>query len=91
MEFWSCFWDDEDDPNSNIQHIAEHDLTTGDVEHVLRNPTDKGMSKSTGFPAVWGYTSDGRYIIVVYEEIAENTVRVITAYEVPERKRRRRK
>jgi uncharacterized DUF497 family protein len=51
----------------------------------------QGTSKSTGFPAVWGYTPDGRFIIVVYEEVAENTIRVITAYEVPERKRKRRK
>ena len=37
------------------------------------------------------FTPDGRFIIVVYEEVAEHTVRVITAYEVPERKRKRRK
>jgi uncharacterized DUF497 family protein len=57
----------------------------------LKNPTAEGTSKSTGFPAAWGNTPDGRYIIVVYEEVAERTVRVITAYDVPERKRKRRK
>ena len=91
MEVWSFFWDDEDDPNGNVEHIAEHDLTVDDVEHVVKNPTAEGTSKSSGLPAVWGYAPDGRYIIVVFEEVAENTVRVITAYEVPERKRRRRK
>jgi hypothetical protein len=55
MEFWSIFWDDENDPDGNVEHIAEHDLTVEDVEHVLRNPTEEGVSKSTGFPAVWGY------------------------------------
>jgi uncharacterized DUF497 family protein len=90
MEFWSFFWDEEDDPEGNVEHIAEHDLTVEDVEHVMKHPTDKGFSKATGFPAVWGYTPDGRFIIVVYEEVAEHTVRVITAYEVPERKRKRR-
>lgn len=91
MEFWSIIWDDENDPDGNVEHIAEHDLTIEDVEHVFRNPTDEGTSKSTGFPAIWGYVPDGRFIIVVYEEVAESTVRVITAYEVPEPKRKRKK
>jgi uncharacterized DUF497 family protein len=60
------------------------------VEHVLKNPTEEGKSRSSGLPAVWGYTPDDRFIIVVYEEVPLNTVRVITAYEVPERKRKRR-
>ena len=91
MAIWSFFWDDKHDPDGNVEHIAEHDLTMDDVEHVLHNPTEEGASKSTGLPAAWGYTPDGRYIIVVYEEVAEDTVRVTTAYEVPERKRKRRK
>jgi uncharacterized DUF497 family protein len=91
VEVWSFVWDDEDDPDGNVEHIAEHDLSIEDVEHVVKNPTDEGTSDSTGFPAVWGYTPDDRYIIVIYEEVAENTVRVITAYEVPEPKRRRRR
>jgi hypothetical protein len=70
MEFWSFFWDNENDPDGSVEHIAEHDLTVADVEHVLKNPTAEGTSKSTGFPAVWGYTPDGRFIIVVYEEVA---------------------
>ena len=91
MELWSIIWDDENDPDGNVEHVAEHDLTVEDVEHVLRNPTEEGASKSTGFPTVWGYVPDGRFIIVVYEEVAENTVRVITAYEVPEPKKKKKK
>jgi uncharacterized DUF497 family protein len=91
VDVWSFFWDDENDPNGNVEHISEHDLTIEDVEHVLKNPTEEGKSKSSGLPSVWGYTPDGRFIIVVYEEVAPNTVRVITAYEVPERKRKRKK
>jgi hypothetical protein len=91
MAIWSFFWDDRTDPDGNVEHIAEHDLTVEDVEYVLKNPTDEGTSESTGFPAVWGHTPDDRFIIVVYEDIAENTVRAITAYEVPKRKRKRRK
>ena len=91
MEVWSFFWDAEDDPDGNVEHIAEHDLTREDVEHVLKNPTAEGTSQSTGLPVVWGDTPDGRFIIVVFEEVAENTVRVVTAYEVPRPRRKRKK
>ena len=45
---------------------------------------DAGASRSTGLPVLWGYTHEGRYIIVVYEEVDDATIRVITAYDVPE-------
>ena len=43
-----------------------------------------GVSRSSGLPAVWGYTPDGRYIMAVYEELDETTILPVTAYEVPE-------
>jgi len=91
MDVWSFFWDDERDPEGNVELIAEHDLTISDVEHVLKCPTEEGRSRSSELPAAWGHTPDGRFIIVVYEEVAENTIRVLTAYEVPERKRRKKR
>ena len=36
------------------------------------------------FPAVWGYTAEGHYIMAVYEELDETTILPVTAYEVPE-------
>ncbi len=61
------------------------------MEDVLAAPTSKGHSDSSGLPAVWGYVPDGRFVIVVFEQIEEDTIRVVTAYEVPEPKARRRK
>lgn len=84
MDFLQIIWDDEDDPDGNVEHIAEHGLSIDDVEHVLGNPASRGTSNSTGLPVVWGYTADLVYIIVVYEQIDVGTIRVITAYEVPE-------
>ena len=84
MRSISIIWDDEDDPNGNAEHIAQHELTIDDVEHVLLAPTSGGVSRSSGLPVVWGYTPDGRYIIVVYEEPDDAIIRVITAYDVPE-------
>jgi uncharacterized DUF497 family protein len=84
MPYSSIFWDADDDPDGNVQHIADHGLDIEDVEWVLGAPTSEGTSKSSGKPAVWGYTPDGTYIIVIYEEIDADTIRVVTAYEVPE-------
>jgi uncharacterized DUF497 family protein len=79
MFFVSIIWDQEDDPRGNVQHIGEHVLTVEDVEAVLAVPTSEGYSDSSGHLAVWGYVPDGRFIIIVYEAIEEDTVRVITA------------
>jgi uncharacterized DUF497 family protein len=78
---WSHFiWDPL--PGGNVEHVEEHDLTTDEVEHVLGNYDATGVSHSTGRPCVFGYTPDGRYIIVIYEEVDEDTVLPVTAYEV---------
>jgi uncharacterized DUF497 family protein len=84
MSFISILWDSEDDPEGNVAHIAEHGLTVEDVEAVLAEPDSEGKSRSSGAPVVWGYTPDDKYIIVVYQQIDEDTIRVTTAYEVPE-------
>jgi len=81
MNIFRILWDEPDDPDGNVQHIAEHGLT---IEEALSNPTSEGTSASTGRPCVWGYTLEGTYILVVYDEIDEDTIRVVTAYEVPE-------
>ena len=70
--------------NGNIEHIAQHGLSQDDVQYVFENPTGYGVSRSTGEPAVFSYTPDGRYIIVVYVEIDQDSVYPVTAYEVPE-------
>lgn len=79
------WWDLEDDPEGNVNHIAEHGVTQEEVEEVLRNPTDRDKSRTTGYPVVFGVTSSGRHIIVVFEEIDADTVYPITAFEVPPR------
>ena len=84
MNYDSILWDPDDDPAGNVQHLAEHDLTIDDVEWVLGAPTSEGKSRSSGLPAVWGYTPAGDYIIVVFEVVDARAIRVVTAYEVPE-------
>jgi hypothetical protein len=74
-----------------IEHLAEHDLAPEDFEYVLANPTEKGVSDSSGLPAVWGYTEDGRFIIAIYRELDEITILPVTAYEVPPRRKKKRR
>jgi uncharacterized DUF497 family protein len=80
MNWTHVIWDRL--PDGNVEHVEEHDLTTDEVEYVLENYDSEGFSQSSGRPCVFGSTPDGRYIIVVYEEIDDDTVVPVTAYEV---------
>jgi uncharacterized DUF497 family protein len=80
MPWYDIIWNYE--PGGNVQHIAEHGLGVEDVEAVLSNPLEKITSRSSGRPVVTGYTTDGRLIFVVYEEIDDVTIYPVTAYEV---------
>ncbi len=75
-------WNEE--PGGNVEHIEEHGLTIEDVEHVLANPESTAESISSGLPCLFGHTPGDIYIIVVYEEIDEDTVYPVTSYEVAE-------
>jgi uncharacterized DUF497 family protein len=81
----SIIWDLDDDPDGNVQHCVEHGVTKEEVEEVLQNATDADIIRSSGRPVVFGDTSTGRHLMVVYEDIDTNTVYPVTAYEVPRR------
>ncbi|MGA2031725.1 MAG: hypothetical protein ABSG68_05675 [Thermoguttaceae bacterium] len=80
MAWLHVFWDTQ--PGGNAEHVAEHGLDIDDVEHVLRNPAEYNMSRSTGRPMVFGFTPSGEYIAVVYEELDEDTVYPLTAFPI---------
>jgi uncharacterized DUF497 family protein len=82
MRYVTAIWDLEDDPEGNAQHIAEHGIAKDEVEEVLENPRGFESSRSSGRPMVFGETSTGRIIVVIYDEIDRETVYPITAYEV---------
>jgi uncharacterized DUF497 family protein len=77
-------WDHEDDLVGNVQHIAEHDLSREEVESVLLETSNvEGTSRSSGRPIVFGWTTTGRFIAVVFEWSSEDPpiLYPITAYE----------
>ena len=83
MQYLRLLWDDEDDLRGNMQHVLDHGLSIEDVGDAMAHPAARGTSKSSGLPCVWGYTRDGTYAFVVYEQVEEDSARVVTAY-VPE-------
>jgi len=84
MPFDAVIWDQDDDPNGNVRHCAEHGVTK---EEVLQNAADADVSRSSGRPVLFGDTSAGRHLMVVYERIDADTVYPVSAYDVPRRQR----
>ena len=82
MGYMTIIWDLDDDPAGNVQHIAEHDLTKEEVEEVLADPERRGTSRSSGLPLVFGTTSTGRFIAVIFQEIDADTAKPVTAYDI---------
>ena len=88
MSNFIIIWDLPEDPDGNVQHIAAHDITIDEVEEVLFDrDSEDTMSRSSGRPITFGYTSSGRYLAVVWEHVDDNplTIYPITAYDAPER------
>ncbi len=81
MEWMQVIWDHS--PDGNVQHFDEHDLTIDEVDFVLENYDVKRRSRSSGRPCVFGYTPDGRYIVVIYQEVGDAII-PITAYDIDE-------
>jgi uncharacterized DUF497 family protein len=85
MLYQSVIWDLDDDPDGNVQHCAEHGISKEEVEEVLQDASDADVSRSSGRLVLFGDTSTGRHLMVVYETVDADTVYPITAYEVPRR------
>lgn len=78
---YEFLWDDDPD-EGNVGHVAEHGLSTEEVEHAFHNVLRETKSRSSGHPALFGLTPDDRVLFVVYEEIDDGLIYVYTAYEV---------
>lgn len=71
---------------SVLEKLDARGLDSAEIEDVVCHPTQTDVSLSTGRPVAFGWLNDGRYVIVVYEQLDAVTVQVITAYSVPEPK-----
>ena len=81
----NLIWDLEDDTDGNVQHLREHEVTIEEAEEVLLDPqSNRAVSRTSGLPTVFGWTSTGRHLAVVYEVVDDPlTLRPVTAYDVP--------
>lgn len=87
MIFHSILWDLDDDPDGNVQHCAEHGVTKEEIERAIENCIDEDVSRSSGRPVLFGETNSGRHLMIVYEEIDEDTIYPVTAYDVPRKRK----
>ncbi len=87
MPWFDVFWTDE-----RVEKLAEHGVSQDDFERIVMRSANHSQSRSgTGREVAFGKSEDGRHLICVYELLGDGvTVLPITAYEVPERKRRKR-
>ena len=88
MRDWTIVWDLEDDKTGNYWHICVegHGITKDEVVEVLLDDNSvDAISKTSGNPITFGWTSTGKYIAVVWELALEEprTVYPLTAYAVP--------
>jgi hypothetical protein len=88
-------WDLAEEPQGNIQHIAEHGITQDEYEEVLdQHHNEAQVSRSSGESIAFGWTSTGKHIAIVWEHVDDDplTIRPITAYETdPPRSRKGKK
>ena len=57
MDDAQIVWNPDDDPDGNVQHIAESDLTVDEVEDVLLNPENETLiSRTSRRPITFGWT-----------------------------------
>ena len=67
MDIEHVFWDTDDEPDGNVQHVAQHGLTKEDVEDVFFGVHELDTSRSSGRPIALGFNAAGEYICVAFE------------------------
>lgn len=90
MHIEVIYWDLEDEPDGNIQHIAEHGITVDEFEEVVFNPKNPvAESRSSDNFITFGYTSTGKHIAAIWELVSDEprAIRPVTAFEAPAKRR----
>jgi uncharacterized DUF497 family protein len=75
-------WNDQD-PDGNLAHMAEHGILPHEAEYVLMNATiDEADRRHPPRRIAAGRTAAGRLIAVVYERVDDATVYPVTAFDL---------
>ena len=83
MEINEFEWDD-----NNIEHIARHRVSPGEVEDVAFDDEPWIRRGKRGTRYMLGYTIGGRYLFVVYVLKGKGIARVITAMDMDDNTRK---
>ncbi len=87
-------WDLEDEPDGNVVHIAANGVTVEEfVEVFAANYGSAAISRASGRPITFGWTSSGKHLAIVWDEIQAQDpliIRPVTAFESPPKRRKRR-
>ena len=77
-------WEDQDDPQGNVEHINQNGVSMEEFEFILTSHRSRrGRSRSSGRHTAWGKLPDDREIVIVYdiESTRPLVIRPVTAYE----------
>jgi hypothetical protein len=67
-----------------IEHLAEHEVSPEEFEHIVSNPDYQAISRSSGNPLAFGSTTEGRHLCCVFRRLDDDLIEPIIAYEVEE-------
>ena len=84
--FFRYFWDLDDDPDGNVEKLRQHGFAPEDAMFVIDHTrwSDLDASNSSGLPTVIGDTVDGRRVLIVFEYLDVDLIRVVTCYSISE-------
>jgi hypothetical protein len=65
-----------------VEHLAEHDVSPEEFISAFDDIVKHDVSRSTGFPAIYGYDNRGRLLFCIYEILSDTDILPKTAFEV---------
>jgi len=77
MPFYYIKWSQK-----RIRHLEENGVTPNEFAEVIASTEKETTSRSSGRPAILGYTRSGRRLFVVFDKLDQSTIEPITAYDV---------
>jgi hypothetical protein len=62
-----------------VQHLAEHGISPDEFDEVVLDPVFETKSRSSGLPAVYGWTSTRRMLLCVHQPLNDLQIEPVTA------------
>jgi uncharacterized DUF497 family protein len=79
MPFYLFLWTPE-----AVVHLAANGVSQDEFEEIVCAPGRIHVSRTTGRPTAIGTTVEGRLLVCVYEQVDDDTILPVTAFEPDE-------